>query len=171
VLRSAKTYADAIGAFSWDIPARYNIGVDVIDKHIGTGHGDRLALVHELESGAIERFSFADIARKSNSLANLLVAQGIRPGDRVAILLPQHPQTAISHVAIYKAGMIAVPLFTLFGPDALEYRLADSGARAPITDVGLDPTFVSPAAKSPPSAKACLHHPQSPSKRLPAIRV
>ena len=62
------------------------------------------------------------------------MASGIRPGDRVAILLPQRPETAISHVAVYKAGMVAVPLFTLFGPDALEFRLADSGARALITD-------------------------------------
>jgi acetyl-CoA synthetase len=134
VLRSAKTYADAFGAFRWDIPARYNIGVDVIDKHVGAGQGDRLALIYESESGVIERFSFGDIKRKSNRLANLLVAQGIRPGDRVAILLPQRPETAISHVGIYKAGMIAVPLFTLFRPDALEYRLEDSGARALITD-------------------------------------
>jgi acetyl-CoA synthetase len=134
MLRLAETYADAIRAFRWDIPARYNIGVDVVDKHVAAGHGGRLALVHEPGSGAIERFSFDDIARKSNRLANLLVAYGIRPGDRVAILLPQRPETAISHVAIYKAGMVAVPLFTLFGPDALEFRLADSGARALITD-------------------------------------
>ena len=54
------------------------------------------------------------------------------------ILLPQAPETAIAHVAAYKAGLIAVPLFTLFGEDALEFRLADSGAKALVTDgVGL----------------------------------
>ena len=58
MLRLAETYADAIRAFRWDIPARYNIGVDVVDKHVAAGHGDRLALVHEPGSGAIERFSF-----------------------------------------------------------------------------------------------------------------
>ena len=134
MLRPVKTYADALGVFRWDIPTRYNIGVDVIDKHVSAGHGSRPALIYELESGAIERFSFRDIARKSNQLANLLVAHDVGPGDRIAILLPQRPETAISHIAIYKAGMIAVPLFTLFGPDALEFRLADSGARALITD-------------------------------------
>jgi len=134
VLRPVKTYADALGVFRWDIPTRYNIGVDVIDKHVSAGHGSRPALIYESESGAIERFSFRDIARKSNQLANLLVAHDVGPGDRIAILLPQRPETAISHIAIYKAGMIAVPLFTLFGPDALEFRLADSGARALITD-------------------------------------
>ena len=63
-----------------------------------------------------------------------LVAQGLGRGDRIGILLPQAPETAIAHVAIYKMGAIAVPLFSLFGADALEYRLAHSGARALITD-------------------------------------
>jgi acetyl-CoA synthetase len=134
VLCPAKTYADAVGAFRWDIPARYNIGVDVADKHVEAGRAQQPALVYEADSGAVERYSFGDIARKSNQLANLLRALDVRPGDRVAILLPQRPETAISHVAVYKGGMIAVPLFTLFGPDALEYRLADSGARVLITD-------------------------------------
>ena len=96
MLRPAKTYADAFNAFRWDIPVRYNIEVDVIDKHVVAGQGGRLALVHELESGAFERLSFDDIARKSNQLADLLVAHGIRPRDRVAILLPQRPETGLS---------------------------------------------------------------------------
>ena len=135
MLLPAKTYEEARRAFRWDIPARYNIGVDAIDKHVAAGRADHLALIYASESGVPERYSFGDIARKSNRFANLLLAHGIRPGDRVAILLAQRPETAIAHVAIYKAAMIAVPLFTLFGPDALEYRLADSGARALITDM------------------------------------
>jgi acetyl-CoA synthetase len=58
----------------------------------------------------------------------------VRRGDRVGILLPQRPETAIAHLAVYKLGAVAVPLFVQFGPDALEHRLADSGARALITD-------------------------------------
>ena len=55
-------------------------------------------------------------------------------GDRVGVLLPQRPETAIAHLAIYKLGAVAVPLFVQFGPDAIEHRLADSGAKALITD-------------------------------------
>ncbi|HYD99395.1 MAG TPA: acyl-CoA synthetase, partial [Alphaproteobacteria bacterium] len=66
--------------------------------------------------------------------ANVLAAHGLERGDRIGILLPQAVETAVSHVAAYKAGLIAVPLFTLFGADALEFRLADCGARAVVTD-------------------------------------
>jgi acetyl-CoA synthetase len=52
----------------------------------------------------------------------------------VAILLPQRPETGIAHLAAYRSGLVAVPLFVLFGPEALEYRLADSGAAVLITD-------------------------------------
>jgi acetyl-CoA synthetase len=70
----------------------------------------------------------------SNRFANVLAAHGIEREDRIGILLPQCPETAISHIAAYKIGAIAVPLFTLFGPDALEYRLGNSEAKAVITD-------------------------------------
>ena len=134
MLSSAKTYDEVRRAFRWIIPGRYNIGVDTVDKHVAAGHGDKPALVYEHEDGNVERYTFRDIARESNRFANLLFAQGLKPGDRIGILLSQRPETAIAHIAAYKSGMVAVPLFTLFGPDALEYRLVDSGARALITD-------------------------------------
>lgn len=55
---------------------------------------------------------------------------GVRKGDRVGIFLCQSVETAIAHVAVYKCGAIAVPLFALFRHDALQYRLADRGVRA-----------------------------------------
>src|SRR5262249_13871920 len=59
---------------------------------------------------------------------------GVRTGDRVGVLLPQRPETVIAHLAIYKLGAVALPLFTQFGPDALEHRLSHSGAVALVTD-------------------------------------
>jgi acetyl-CoA synthetase len=67
-------------------------------------------------------------------MANTLAALGVERGDRVAIHLPQCPETAAAHVAIYRLGAIALPLFSLFGPDALAHRLGDSGARVLITN-------------------------------------
>ena len=70
----------------------------------------------------------------SNKLANGLTAFGIGIGDRAGILLPQCPETAVSHIASYKVGAIAIPLFTLFGTDALTYRLSNSAAKGIVTD-------------------------------------
>lgn len=67
-------------------------------------------------------------------MAVALRAAGVGPGDRVAILLPQHPAVLITHFAAMKLGAVALPLFTLFGEAALRYRLADAGARAVVTD-------------------------------------
>jgi acetyl-CoA synthetase len=72
-------------------------------------------------------------------MANLLAARGVHRGDRVGILLAQGVETAFAHIACYKAGLIAVPLFTLFGEDALEYRLQASGARVLVTERAMLP--------------------------------
>jgi acetyl-CoA synthetase len=132
MLKKGKTYQEVYGPFQWKVPKFYNIGVDVCDKWAGERY--RLALIYEDEKGAVEKYTFWDLMRLSNRLANALKASGIDPGDRVGILLPQCPETALSHIALYKIGAVAIPLFTLFGPEALEYRLKNSGAKAVITD-------------------------------------
>ena len=131
MLSRGATYEALRATFRWPLPKRYNIGVDVCDRHAGDGG---LALINIDENGAEQRFSFEDLRRLSNRFANVLVAHGLGRNDRVGILLPQAPETATAHIAAFKAGMISVPLFELFGPDALRFRLADSGARALVTN-------------------------------------
>jgi acetyl-CoA synthetase len=132
MLEQRRTYEEVYNSFQWPVPEYYNIGADVCDKW--AEERDRLALIYEDEEGRTEKFTFWDIKGLSNRLANALKAHGIERGDRVGIFLPQYPETAISHIAIYKVAGIAIPLFTLFGPDALEYRLGNSEAKAIITD-------------------------------------
>jgi acetyl-CoA synthetase len=132
MLQKKSTYDEVYQGFHWQIPEFYNIGIDVCDKWADERY--RLALIYEDEGGRTEKLTFWDIKNLSNRLANALRANGIARGDRVGILLPQCPETAIAHIAVYKLGAIAIPLFTLFGPDALEYRLMNSGAKAIITD-------------------------------------
>ena len=134
MLNRDNSYDEVRRGFRWDIPARYNIGVDVCDKW--ADDPARTALIYLRDGGVIKRYSFRDLKRLSNALANALAAHGAERGDRIGILLPQAPETAIAHIAAYKLGAIAVPLFTLFGAEALEYRLADSGAKVLITDTG-----------------------------------
>ncbi|MEO8165305.1 MAG: AMP-binding protein, partial [Betaproteobacteria bacterium] len=118
--------------FRWAIPEFFNIGVDICDKW--ADDAARLALIHEKRDGVAVRHTFAELKRLSNQAANLFVSTGLYPGDRVGILLPQQPETAIAHIATYKAAAVVVPLFTLFGVDALRYRLKDSGVKVLITD-------------------------------------
>ena len=132
MLQKKSTYNEVYEGFHWNIPEFYNIGIDVCDKWADERY--RLALIYEDEGGRTEKFTFWDIKNLSNRLANALRANGVASGDRIGILLPQCPETAIAHIAVYKLGAIAIPLFTLFGPDALEYRLMNSGAKAVVTD-------------------------------------
>jgi len=132
MLERKKTYKEVYDSFRWEIPEFYNIGVDVCDKWAEDKH--RLCLIYEDEAGNIEKFSFWEIKNLSNQLANALRELGVARGERIAILLGQVPETVVSHVAAYKLGAIALPLFTLFGPEALEYRLKDSAAKILVTD-------------------------------------
>jgi len=132
MLTAADSYDAVTAAFRWQIPARYNIGTDIADRQ----PPDADAILHRKSDGSVDRYRFGDLTRLSNQLANVLAAHGLKRGDRIGVLLPQAPETAIAHIAAYKSGLIAVPLFTLFGADALEYRLANCGARALVTDAG-----------------------------------
>ncbi|MDQ2944172.1 MAG: acyl-CoA synthetase [Candidatus Dormibacteraeota bacterium] len=116
--------------FRWSIPVRYNLGVDCSDRQPAR----KPALIHEKLDGTVERFSFGDLAQLSNRFANALQSFGVAPGDRVAIVLPQLPATVVAHLAVYKLGGVAVPMSTLFGPDAFEMRLQDSGTKLIVTD-------------------------------------
>ncbi|MFT4064046.1 acyl-CoA synthetase [Paraburkholderia sp.] len=127
-----QTYDSLTANFAWRIPARYNIGVDVCDKW-ADGSG-RLALIYEDADGRATRYTFDELKALSDRFANALLASGARRGERVGIFLSQSVETAVAHLAVYKAGMIAVPLFALFGVDAIEHRLGDSGAVALVTD-------------------------------------
>ncbi len=132
MLKSGDSYNAVYEGFKWQVPTRYNIGVDICDKW--TLGKSRPALIEEKADGSSSQYTFLDLKRLSNRLANGLRALGLQTGDRIGILLSQSVETAITHLATYKIGGIAIPLFTLFGPDALAYRLSDSDAKCVVTD-------------------------------------
>src|SRR4030088_1539755 len=131
-------------AFRWDITEWLKIGADIA----GRAPSAR-ALIEIAPSGAAREFTFDAISALSNRLANVLVARGLQQGDRIAILLPQRHETAVTHVAAWKAGLISVPLSTLFGEWALEFRLQNSGARAIVTDRDQLPKLTSLSERLP----------------------
>ncbi|HET7849989.1 MAG TPA: acyl-CoA synthetase [Pseudolabrys sp.] len=133
MLPSADDYETVYRQFRWQVPARYNIGVDVCDRWAAQEPG-RLAILHVKADGSQETISYGWLRETSNRLANVLRAHGVRRGDRVALMLPQAPEVVAAHIGIYKLGAVALPIAVLFGPDALGYRLENSGAAALITN-------------------------------------
>ncbi len=127
-VKDAKSIADARARHLWRIPADYNVAIDCIDRH--TDLRDQPALFYEDDEGRAETYTFGQIASLSRRFANALKGLGVKRGDVVAIHLPQRPETAIAHIALYRVGAIALPISKLFGTDALRYRLTNSSARA-----------------------------------------
>ncbi|MFI4903496.1 MAG: acyl-CoA synthetase [Burkholderiales bacterium] len=125
-------HAEICAAWRWDVPPTFNIGEACMRRW--AGDRSRFALYWEDESGERAAYTFFDLARAANRLSNALAAHGVRRGDKVAIILPQRPQTAIAHIAAYQMGAVAVPLSFLFGAEALEYRLAFSEATVALVD-------------------------------------
>ncbi|MBX3568784.1 MAG: AMP-binding protein [Rhizobiaceae bacterium] len=133
LLQPASSYEELYRGFRWNVPARFNIGVEIADRW-AAGEPDRIALLEYRPHGEAAGLTFGELATVSNRLASALSRRGVSRGDRVALLLPQGFEAAVSHVAIYKLGAIAVPLALLFGVEALEYRLQTAGVRAVITN-------------------------------------
>lgn len=120
-------------AFVWDVPERFNIATACCDSW-ASGDPDRLAIVHVGDDDHVTNWTYGQIKQASDQLAISLSARGVERGDRVAVLLAQCPEVLITHFAAMKLGAVVLPLFTLFGEDALRYRLSDSGARVVVSD-------------------------------------
>src|SRR5688500_19815912 len=124
-------YDEAMRQFRWPRPERFNMGRAVCERH----PREALALIVEAADGAVRNWTFGQLLAASSRLANALSAQGIGKGDRVGVFLSQGAELTICHIAGYRMGAVVLPLFTLFGEEALEYRLANAEASALITDM------------------------------------
>ena len=132
MLTESDNYDELYKNFRWDVPAMFNIAEVCCDRH-ATG-ANKPALIYIDENGSEQRLSFDELSALSKRFANVLTADGIQRGDRVAVFLSQSVELPVAHLAAFRAGFVSVPLFTLFGEDALEFRLSNSGAKAVITD-------------------------------------
>jgi acetyl-CoA synthetase len=116
--------------FRWPGWEEFNVAAACCDAQPRS----RPALIYQDARSRVRVITFGEASELSSRLANAYAGLGLSPGDRVAVCLPQRPETAIAHLAAYRAGLVGVPLSALFGPDALSYRLGDSGARVLVTD-------------------------------------
>src|ERR1700681_792647 len=132
MLTETTDYEKLTRDFRWDIPPRFNIASACCDRH--ADGGKRLALIYVDEDGGTQCTSFDELAEMSRRFANVLKADGLVRGDRVALFLSQSLELPVAHLAAFRSGMVSIPLFALFGEDALEFRLSNSGAKAIVTD-------------------------------------
>ena len=79
-------------------------------------------------------YTYLELAQATDALSHVLTALGVQRGDRVAIVMPQRFETAVAYMAVLQMGAVAMPLSILFGPEALAFRLQDSGAVVAIAD-------------------------------------
>ena len=132
------SYPEAMRQFRWPKPEKLNIGRLVCERH----NPATLALIVENADGSVHNWTFGELLKGSSRLANALTANGIRKGDRVGVFLSQGAELTLCHLAGYRMGAIVLPLFTLFGEEAVEYRLANAEAKAVITDMANVPKIL-----------------------------
>lgn len=118
--------------FDWNINEKFNITHEAIEKH--AVNPKKVALFFVDSTFRCEKYTYRELNTLSSQFANVLKNLGLEKGDRVARLMPRKPETYITFLGTWKAGMVDVPLYTAFGPEAIEYRVKDSGAKVLVTD-------------------------------------
>ena len=126
-------HAELHAAFRWHVPADFNIAQACCARWARDTPA-AVAVREAHEDGRSTAHTYAELQGAANRLSHALERLGVVRGDRVAIVMPQRFETAVAHIALYQLGAVGMPLSMLFGPDALEYRLNDSGARVAIVD-------------------------------------
>ena len=124
------SYEEAVARHRWQVPARYNIAADVCDRHAR----EKLAMIHEDFDGNVRRIDWGELQDSSNRFANVLAANGVGRGDRVAMLLPPTPETAAAFFGTWKVGAILLSMSILYGDEGIRHRLTDSQAKVLVTN-------------------------------------
>ena len=131
---TADHYAPLHRGFRWQVDEHFNIAEVCCARWArGTSAGLAAVIAHHVE-GTVESLSYRELKTAADALSHALQRLGVKRGDRVAIVMPQRFETAIAYMAIFQMGAVAMPLSMLFGPEALAFRLQDSGAVLAICD-------------------------------------
>ncbi len=117
------------------IPENFNLGIACVDEQDPAAR----ALTEVSADGSSRSYTFGDVKEQANRLANVLRGLGIAKGDVVALIKPQSLEAGVSYMAIFRLGAIALPMSSLFGPDALAFRLRHGEAKAVLTSAANAP--------------------------------
>ena len=144
-------------SFRWAVPQHFNMAQVCSRRWAASpAHASSTAVwLHQEDGGDGRAYSYAQLQQAADALSHVLDAQGVKPGDRVAVVLPQRFETAVAYIAILLMGAVAMPLSQVFGPDALLYRLQDSEAVLAVVDAVSAPT-VDSLKKDCPALRVCI---------------
>ncbi|MCX4814822.1 AMP-binding protein [Streptomyces sp. NBC_01239] len=127
LLAHREDYATAYEGFSWPRPEHFNWALDWFDA-IAAGN-DRTALRIVEEDGTESALSFAEMSERSNRVANWLRAQGVRPEDRILVMLGNQTELWETALAAMKLRAVVIPATPLLGPADLRDRVARGRVR------------------------------------------
>ena len=136
-------YDEVIRVFSWPrmwelfdgTEDRLNLAHECIDRHRERG----TAVSAKFADGRVEHYQFAELSDLTGRFANWLARRGVVPGDRVAVIVDPSRAFYVGMFGAMKYGAIAVPLFTLFGPEGLALRINDCAPRLILTQADPEP--------------------------------
>ncbi|WP_127359631.1 AMP-binding protein [Actinacidiphila soli] len=134
LLRHREDYATAYAGFHWPRPTHFNWALDWFD--VIAEANDRPALWIVEEDGTETRLTFAELSARSNCVANWLRAQGVRPGDRIVVMLGNQAELWETALAAMKLRAVVIPATPLLGPADLADRIERGGARQVIVRSG-----------------------------------
>lgn len=112
-----------------------NACYECCDRH-AEADSEKVALYWQGKDGRKEQYTFSQLKKWSSQFANFLKAQGVQQGDRVSGLLPRTVELLVVILGTWRIGAVYQPLFTAFGPKAIEHRLQLAKSKFVITDVG-----------------------------------
>ena len=135
-------YAALHAGFRWQVDTHFNIAEVCCGRWARAEAASsvaikKVAVCAHLEEAESTFYSYSELQTAADALSHRLHALGVKRGERVAIVMPQRFETAVAYIAVLQMGAVAMPLSILFGPEALEYRLADSGAVVALADDGV----------------------------------
>ncbi len=119
-------------------PREYNAAVDLVERNLAAGRGDRTAFIDDAG-----RYSYRELSVRVNRCANAWRRLGLRMEDRLALLLHDGIDFPTAFLGAIRAGIVPIPFNTLLTADDYQYLLADSRARAIVVAAALLP-MISP---------------------------
>ena len=128
LLSHRSDYDAAYANFAWPRLEYFNFALDWFDAVLTLEHPQRIALRIIEDGGADVSYSFDQLSRRSNQLANWLRSRGVRRGTRVLVLLGNQVELWETTLAVMKLGAVLVPATTLLTTADLRDRVARSGA-------------------------------------------